>query len=255
MIKQKILVIDDHRMIIDGIVGLLQQDYDVTTVVSADQLHAILDQAQAQFDLALLDLNLGDGSVSLELLTKLKSLGIRVIIMSGTATDSVLSACIQHGALGFIDKHLGSQEVLPAVRGVFTGHMAFPSGLLSKLLNNHTNEIPKISDREKDVLNMLFLYPGVTNEVIGDTLSRSTGRIRNIATALFQKFNALDRHELVAKAQKLNYYPSQLAQRELMALKANQEQRALKAAAQVASATTAICSISISNQFSNHIAA
>ncbi len=253
MSKQKILIIDDHRMIIDGIVGLLEQDYDVTSVGSAEQLHAVLDQANVHFDLALLDLNLGDGSVSLELLTKLKSLGIIVIIMSGAAADEVLSACIQHGAQGFIDKHLGSQEVMPAVRGVLAGHMAFPSGLLSKLLNNNNNEIPKISDREKDVLNMLFLYPGVTNEIIADTLSRSTGRIRNVATALFQKFNALDRHDLVAKAQKLNYYPSQLAQRELMALKANQEQRMLKAAAQAMPSTAA--THQFTEQFSSRIAA
>ena len=233
-------------MIIDGIAGLLEQDYEVTSVVCAEQLCAVLDQATGGFNLALLDLNLGDGSVSLELLAKLKGMGVPVVIMSGAATDEVLSACIQHGANGFIDKHLGSQEVLPAVRGVLAGNMAFPGGLLSRLLNNqnHQNELPKISDREMDVLNMLFLFPGITNEAIGEILSRSTGRIRNIATALFQKFNALDRHELVAKAQKLNYFPSQSAQRELKALKANQEQRAQRADILTSAPTRANCAIS-----------
>lgn len=228
MSKTRILVVDDHRMIIDSIVGLLQDEFDVMSVSSSEELKQKL--SVAQFDLALLDLNLGDGSLSLELLGRIKETGARVIIMSGTATDEILSSCIQHGASGFIDKHLGSQEVLPAVRGVLSGHLAFPSGLLSKLLNGETNSIPKISDREKDVLNMLFLYPGVTNEAIAETLSRSTGRIRNVATALFQKFCVLDRHELVVKAQKLGYYPSQLAQKELAALKEKQEQRALKSA-------------------------
>jgi DNA-binding NarL/FixJ family response regulator len=226
MQKTKILIIDDHRMIVDGIIGLLQHEYDVRAVGSAHEMSLILQREQ--FILALLDLNLNDGSLSLELLGKLKEAGTRVIIMSGAATDEILSACIKNGASGFIDKHAGAQEVLPAVRGVLAGHMAFPVGLMSKLLSGGTQQIPNISDREKDVLNMLFLFPGITNEAIAETLSRSVGRIRNVATALFQKFEVLDRHELVVKAQKLGYFPSQLAQRELKELKSKQEQRSAK---------------------------
>ncbi len=228
----KILIVDDHRMIVDGIAGLLQSRYEICSASSAQELTEIL--AQHQFDLALLDLNLGDGSLTLDLMARIKATGTKVIIMSGAATDEMLSACIGHGACGFIDKHLGSQEVLPAVEGVLAGHLVFPGGLLSKLLNCSSSGIPKISDREKDVLNLLFLFPGITNEAIADILSRSVGRVRNVATALFQKFNVLDRHELVSKAQKCGYFPSQMAQRELLALKSRHEQRQQKTAGQTA---------------------
>lgn len=227
MDKTKILIVDDHRMIIDGIAGLLQQQYITSAVASAAELDVAL--AVDSFDLALLDLNLGDGSAALDLLGKLREHGLRVIIMSGAATDDLLAACIKNGASGFIDKHRGSQEVLPAIECVLNGHMAFPAGVLSKLIDGGTSNIPNISDREKDVLNLMFMYPGITNEIIADTLSRSVGRIRNVATALFQKFMVLDRHELVVKAQRLGYYPSQLAQRELKALKDKQELRAMRA--------------------------
>jgi DNA-binding NarL/FixJ family response regulator len=223
MEKTKILIVDDHRMIIDGITGLLQDDYEISCASSAEQMTLLL--SQHRFDLALLDLQLGDGSLTLDLMARIKETGAKVIIMSGAATDDMLSACISHGAGGFIDKHLGSQEVIPAVQGVLAGHLVFPAGLLAKLLNGNATSIPKISEREKDVLNLLFLFPGMTNETIADILSRSVGRVRNIATALFQKFEVLDRHELVSKAQKCGYYPSQGAQRELLILKARSEQR------------------------------
>ena len=214
-------------MIIDGIVGLLQHEYQLSSVSSATALRDILQRER--FDLALLDLNLDDGSLAMELLVLLKEHGARVIIMSGAATDELLGAGIKLGASGFIDKHRGAQEVLPAVRGVLEGHMAFPAGILSKLFNQESN-IPNISDREKDVLNLLFLFPGITNEVMGETLSLSTGRIRNVATALYQKFGVLDRHELVVKAQKHGYFPSQSAQNQLKALKERQAARAMRAA-------------------------
>jgi DNA-binding NarL/FixJ family response regulator len=224
MSKVKILIVDDHRMIIDGIAGLLQDTCEICSASSAETMSKMLEQHR--FDLALLDLQLGDGSLTLDLMARIKEHGAKVIIMSGAATDEMLSACIGHGASGFIDKHLGAQEVIPAVQGVLAGHLVFPAGLLAKLLNGNATSIPKISDREKDVLNLLFLFPGITNETIADILSRSLGRVRNIATALFQKFEVLDRHELVSKAQKCGYYPSQMAQRDLTLLKTKQEQRA-----------------------------
>jgi DNA-binding CsgD family transcriptional regulator len=66
-----------------------------------------------------------------------------------------------------------------------------------------------MSKRELDVLNQVFVVPVRPNEAISEALHLSTGRVKNILTDLFRKFEVNTRHELSLEARRRGYHPEQ----------------------------------------------
>jgi DNA-binding NarL/FixJ family response regulator len=209
----KILVVDDHKLFLEGLRLVLRQLEDGTEVIEAssatDALAAI--GADADLDLILLDLNMPglDGLALLQSLGE-RQLWIPTVMISATDDLRSVRQALDLGALGFIPKTAHSQELLDALRSVLDGNVYVPQGLERKLRrlkgangagNNGEDDLPDrygITRRQHQVLQLIAR--GYSNRQIADTLYLSENTVKSHVMALFSALNVSNRTECAKAA-------------------------------------------------------
>jgi DNA-binding NarL/FixJ family response regulator len=125
----KVLVVDDHPMMRGALRTALETLTEDVVVVLAGSLQDAFRQlaAQAQPDLVLLDLNLPDacGTATIGAFRS-RAPGTRVIAVSGNYDPATIQACQTAGAIGFIPKSYGLEQLLTTIRRALAGQTAFP---------------------------------------------------------------------------------------------------------------------------------
>jgi DNA-binding NarL/FixJ family response regulator len=202
---QTILIIDDHRMITDPLTTILSTNFTVTVARSAKEMRACL--AQQGFDLALLDLELRDGSCGIDLLAELNQAKVPAVILSGTATDNQLKNCYDMNICGFVNKEMGCEEVILATHRAIAGDWMFPPGFQARMRGLSHDKIPKMSNTEVKIINLLCrTTPLQSNQDIAQQLHLSYGTVKNNMVALYQKFNVKGRDNLVSEVRRRGYF-------------------------------------------------
>ena len=217
----KILMIDDHHLVRDGMRPLLQRLADggeAIEVLDAATFQAGLEMADANPDveLVLLDLNLPDAH-GVSALAQLQSRhrGIPVVVVSGEDDPALVRALIEQGALGFIPKSSSPEVILNAIRLVLSGgtylprevmaaHAApggagaahAPAGTQSRITSRLN-----ITPRQADVLKLLI--EGKSNKQICRELDLAEGTVKNHIAAVFKALNVTTRVQAVIAAGKL----------------------------------------------------
>ncbi|MEO6407321.1 MAG: response regulator transcription factor [Burkholderiaceae bacterium] len=125
----KVLLIDDHPLILAALTRViegLQRDVKVTTADSAGAARKTL-SADADFELVLLDLQLGD-SDGFDLLEELRARcpALPVVVVSGSDSEEDMIRAIDLGAMGFVPKRAGSDVLFEALRSVMQGGIFIP---------------------------------------------------------------------------------------------------------------------------------
>ncbi len=207
LFNEKIMIVEDHEMIIDSVVKSLRDEFEVVVAKTPEEMRANL--AKDRYALVLMDLDLRDGSSGIDLLPELNNAQIPTMILSGTASKADLRTCVAMGVRGFFDKRDSESKLLPSIQAVVAGYQSFPPGVLASLHQDDHDKLPRMSKRELDVLNQVFVVPVRPNEVIAEGLHLSTGRVKNILTDLFRKFEVNTRHELSLEARRRGYHPEQ----------------------------------------------
>jgi len=174
----RIVVAEDHQLVRQGIVKLLESASDLSVVGEADNgmqaielvnsLHPdvmVLDIAMPQFD-------------GLETLVRLE--GIRpkpqVVMLSMHADPTMIRQALQSGALGYVVKQSVADELLAAVRAANNGSMFLSSGISGVIANNFFAESPqnlldRLSPREREVVKQIV--EGYSTREIADCLRTS----------------------------------------------------------------------------------
>ena len=125
----KVLLIDDHPLILSALKSVVQglaEGIDVVGVGSAAQARGVLDE-DADFDLVLLDLQLGDAS-GFDLLGEFRGAypALPVVVVSASYRTADVIRSIDMGAMGFVHKHTGNDVLLDALRLVMSGGIYVP---------------------------------------------------------------------------------------------------------------------------------
>ena len=185
-----LLLVDDHRIFLDGLslaLAPLCPDLLIRTAETAAEAEAWLDQQQ--FDLVLLDLRLPDVP-GLELLQRWQQQGRMAPVAILSASDSTLDAqaAIAAGALGFIPKSANSDELRQAVTRV----------LLGETLPPPANERSQLTPRQQEIL--VLLANGLPNKAISRQLGVSEDTVKTHLKALFQELDAHTRTACVSAA-------------------------------------------------------
>jgi DNA-binding NarL/FixJ family response regulator len=186
--KVRILVVDDHPMVRDGLIQLITQHRDLVCCGQADSVASALAAVEKQIpDLVILDLRLkgGDG---LDLIKSLKSQypRLKILILSQYEAPMYAERALRAGALGYVVKEQAAEEILRAIRTVLGGEVyltrSMAAVLLQKLVGLKSDGlrggIENLTDRELHVLNLL-----------GAGLST-----RQIATELNLSFKTVETH-------------------------------------------------------------
>lgn len=195
----RVALCDDHRLVIEGVRGLLAGFPDVECVGTAQdgaQLLYLLEHIQADVILLDLDMPVMDGSETLRRI-KAKHQGLKVIMLTMNDGAAVVQQAMDLGADGYLLKTCGKEELLLAMREVHAGRKHFTGMLMASLFNQKEEDrsssqlLKDLSEREVEVL--AALAEGLGNKEIGERLHISPRTVDTHRTNLMRK---LDTHHI-----------------------------------------------------------
>ena len=216
----KVLIADDHRLIIEGVkLKLAELDPMVEAVVAMNLEE--LDRAVAEhgdtLDLALVDIAM-PGTQGHQHVTKLRTQApsLPVIVLSGSEDAELMRSLIDMGVLGFIPKAYSPDVMLSAIRLVLAGGIYIPPLLLAHAQAQgwQPTEAPVadssrcvdglrnlLTERQIDV--MRLLSQGKPNKLIARDLGISEGTVKIHLAAIFRALNVRNRVEAVVASRRL----------------------------------------------------
>lgn len=209
----KLLVVEDHALVREGLARLLLQLEDGVVVserADFESALALLDNEQ-DFDLVLLDLALPgiDGFAGLDILRK-RYPAIPVAVVSAFDDLPTVTRVMNHGASGFIPKAFAGDDLLNAVREVLAGNIFHPGTTQQPAKIDDAAPLPPqkgsvapseigLTDRQAQVL--ALMVRGLSNRDIAQQLDLSEGTVKIHATAVFKALGVSSRTQaLVAVA-------------------------------------------------------
>jgi two-component system NarL family response regulator len=194
----RILIVDDHPVVLAGLTSMLGTQAGVEVVGSASSGEEALQILQVEpADLLLLDLRM-PGMSGIDVLHALRraKIDVRVIILTSFETDEDIYRAVQAGAQGYLLKGAPQPDMIQAIRTVYAGKRFFPRHITERLAERmmRTN----LSTRELEVLQMLAR--GLTNKEIGSALEISGNTVRNHVNSIIEKLEVSDRTEAATTA-------------------------------------------------------
>ena len=224
----KILIADDHRLVIEAVkakLSELEPDIEFVLAMSVDELLA---RASDDVDLAMIDLNMpgAEGQAHIDEIRR-RHPAVPVIVLSGYEDPAVMRSALERGVLGFIPKAYSPEVMLSAVRLVLAGGVYVPPMMLSAVPPGVVAGLPPagavgggasvssvagsaqtlehlrnvLTERQVEVLQLLS--QGKPNKLIGRALGISEGTVKIHLAAIFRALNVRNRTEAVVAAQSL----------------------------------------------------
>lgn len=194
----RVLLVDDHPILLDGLVMLLECESDITVVGRAlDGETAIALFQQHQPDIMLIDLRLPTIS-GIEVIGKIRAdyPQARIVVLSTYDTDEEIYQAVQAGARGYLVKGAASEELLKAIRTVHRNQTYIPPSASEKLLRRMT--APTLSTREQEVLQLIA--EGKTNPQISAALNVAESTVRFHISNILDKLGVSDRTQAIVQA-------------------------------------------------------
>jgi two-component system response regulator DevR len=208
MIKTRILLVDDHAIVRLGLMTLLNDQPDMEVVAEASTAEEAV-RAVEKFkpDVVLMDIRLpGEGGIEATRLVTAKFPDSKVVMLTSFADDDLLIRAISAGAVGYVLKQVGNEELLRAIQAAARGEASLDPSMTARLLSrvrevdrkSEEDAFRELSDREMDVL--VHLARGKTNAEIGRALNLSEKTVGNYIGTMFEKLHLNNRIELAIYA-------------------------------------------------------
>jgi DNA-binding NarL/FixJ family response regulator len=199
----RVLVVDDHPIVRDGLRALFGTVPDVDVVGEArDTEGALREVTLLRPDVLLLDVHL-PGATGLDALPTIRRAApdTRVLLLSMDDDAETVLAGVRLGADGYLVKGASQEEILRAVRAVNDGQMILGSPVtrhLRGLDRPATAPFPQLATREREILDLVA--SGLSNAGIADRLYLSPKTVANYLTSVFAKLGVQDRAQAIVKA-------------------------------------------------------
>ena len=212
MTKIRVGLVDDHALLRLGLRTLIDDQPDMQVVGEADSTAAALQMvSSAHPQVVLMDVRL-PGDSGLEAARRLSASypETKVVMLTSYADEELVIGAIRAGAVGYILKEVGNEEVLRGIRAAASGGSVLDAATTSRLLarvraTEHKADeeaFRDLSDRELDVLHEIS--QGKTNAEIATSLNLSEKTARNYVSTILEKLQLSNRIELATYAIKHN---------------------------------------------------
>ena len=204
----RILIVDDHPVVREGIGSMLKKEPDFKVVGEASNGLEAIEQARELLpDVVLMDLRMPEMD-GVEAISRIKAEKpeVKFIILTTYSDDEYIFKGIAAGARAYLLKDAPRDELFKAIRMVSRGESLIQpvvaSRVLDKLaeLSRKTPAADTLSDREIEVLRLMA--GGQSNKDIADHLSITQSTVKTHITSIFQKLNVTTRTEAVTNALK-----------------------------------------------------
>jgi len=210
MQKIKILLVDDQRLIREGLKTLLELEKDFKVVGEAKNGKDAVEQfRKLRPDVVLMDIRMPEmNGVQATQVIKMNYDSAKIIILTTFDEDEYVFEAIRAGAVGYLLKDVSSEEIASAVRIVSQGGALLQPNVTKKILKEFStlekpllrSENIKLSERDKEIVSLVAR--GLTNSEIAEKLFLSEGTVKNYISNIFSKLGAKNRASLIEIARK-----------------------------------------------------
>jgi two-component system, NarL family, nitrate/nitrite response regulator NarL len=200
--KPTVLVVDDHELLRDGIVRLLNTEGEFTAVSGCGSVDEALETiSTASIDVVLLDFDLGH-ETGRRFIERARVMGFegKVVILTAGVTDAEISELIASGVSGIFMKHNSAQSLSGCIHHVLEGKVWLEQAHVAAAVNSRRDqpgpaEKRKLTDRELAVLQ--HVLDGLMNKEIADKLEISESAVKASLQQVFAKTGVRTRSQLV----------------------------------------------------------
>ena len=205
MSKLKVLIVDDHRIVRDGLKSALAGQEDIAVAGEAgDGREAVLRAREVEPDVVLMDVMM-PGMNGIEACQEIRDSlpDARVLMLTASVSRESVTEAMLAGASGYMVKASGQDDLLRAIRAVGRGESILDPAVTSLVTegfarlveSQRQNEVEQLTPREKEAL--LLVAQGATNKEIADRLVISVYTARNMVSNMLGKLGLRNRSELV----------------------------------------------------------
>ncbi|HEY6565889.1 MAG TPA: response regulator transcription factor [Actinomycetota bacterium] len=202
----RVMLVDDHEIVRDGIKAMLDPQDDIVVTAQAGTVREAIDEAdRTRPDVIVMDVRLADGS-GIEATREIRAANpeIRVLMLTSFADDEALFASIMAGASGYVLKQVRSDDLLRAIRSVGDGDSLLDPSVTSAVLDRlrkgkhllKDEKLARLSPQEERILTAIA--DGLTNREIGDELNLAEKTIKNYVSSILSKLEVARRAEAAA---------------------------------------------------------
>lgn len=208
MAKIRVLLVDDHEIVRLGLMTLIDDEPDMEVVAEAGTAsEAVRLVERLDPHVVLMDVRLpGEGGIEATRSITARFPNSRVVMLTSFADENLVIRAIRSGAVGYVLKQVGNEELIRAIRAAARGEAVLDPSTTVQLLSRvreaerraDLDAFRDLSDRELDVL--AEVSRGKTNAEIGNTLNLSEKTVRNYVSTILSKLNLSNRIELATYA-------------------------------------------------------
>jgi len=207
---KKILLIDDHKLFVDGLIMILESsDNNFEVESSNDAQKVLLDiESLASYDLILIDLYMPEFS-GFSFLTAMRSQAVNVIVavISSSEKKFEIERALSLGAQGFIPKESSSEEFIYAAQQLLENKRYLPMNWLGEIdwksdCDDQSNMPEVLTKRQIEVLELI--RDGLQNKQIALVLGISASSVKSHVEQLFKRLSVNNRTSCVQIAQEMN---------------------------------------------------
>lgn len=203
----EILVVDDHPLFRQGVVGSLQSTPQFKVVGETSSGEEALELALALMpDVVLLDISMPgwSGILTAEKIATACPATTIIMLTASEDKDKLLSA-LKAGARGYVLKGVSAKELADVIRSAYGGEVCVSASIASEILVSLTKSkapdpLQELTDREHEILQLIGT--GLTNRAIGEKISLSEKTIKHYVTNILHKLQVRNRVEAALYAAK-----------------------------------------------------
>jgi len=205
----KVAVVDDHKIVRDGIKAILLGNKKIKFVFDTDSGLDLLDLLKSNpIDVLLLDLSLPDVPGVNLIQPVLRSLpNTKILILTACMNEEIICECVKLGVLGFLNKDVSAEELIEAIEEVYSGEPYFGQKISNIIYKSYTEKVkdssslplkPNISEREKEIISLLS--EGLSFKEIANRLFISPRTVENHKNNILLKLKLKNSIELLKYA-------------------------------------------------------
>ena len=208
MASIRVLIVDDHAMVRQGIATFIELQDDIELVgEAANGREAIARVEELRPDVVLMDLVMPEmDGVTATREIKARHPGVMVLALTSFVNDAQITPALQAGASGYLLKDLSADDLMKAVRAAHRGETPLAPAVAKKLIadiaapRGESSALHQLTDREREVL--ALLGRGMSNKEIAAQLSISAKTVKFHVSSILGKLGLADRTQAALFASK-----------------------------------------------------